>query len=120
MKTFKELKEEYKQLMFKMGVYQIRNLVNNKVFIGSSKDLTAAWNAQQFQLNLGSHRNKTLQEDWNRFGADKFIYEILEELTFAEDKPVDVDSELNVLEAMVLEEIQPYNDKGYNRIKKPY
>ena len=35
----KELKKQYKQTLQPMGVYQIKNLVNGKIFIGSVKNL---------------------------------------------------------------------------------
>lgn len=117
MKTYKELKKEYKQLKFKSGVYQIRNKENNKIFIGSNSDLNAAWNSNKFQLEIGAHRNKSLQQDWNRFGAENFIYEILDEIKISEDKTVDVKKELSDLEQIYLDELKPYDEKGYNRRK---
>ena len=80
MKTRKEVKEAYKQLKFQIGVFQIRNLKNGKVFIGSSLDLVASWNSQRFQLNAGLHQNSRLQKEWNDFGANNFVYEIVSEL----------------------------------------
>lgn len=41
MKTKKELTEEYKQLKFKMGLFQIRNVINGKIFVESSINLYA-------------------------------------------------------------------------------
>jgi hypothetical protein len=29
---------------------------------------------------MGMHKNIDLQNEWNKFGADNFIYEILEEI----------------------------------------
>ena len=79
MKTRKEIKEEYKQMKFQIGVFQIRNLINGKIFI-SSLDLLASWNSQRFQLNAGLHQNSRLQKEWNDFGANNFVYEIVSEL----------------------------------------
>ncbi|MEI6767033.1 MAG: GIY-YIG nuclease family protein [Bacteroidota bacterium] len=115
MKTRKELKEEYKQMKFKMGVFQIKNGANGKVFIGHSTDLTAIWHAQKLQLNNGMHANSELQNDWREFGADNFVYEILEELKQEDDSTLDINKELKALEEIVIEAIQPFDDKGYNR-----
>ena len=117
MKTYKELKEEYKQLKYKTGVYQIRNKANNKIFVGSTPDLNAAWNSHKFQLEIGAHRNKALQQDWNSYGAENFSYEILEEFKIPEDKSIDVKRELSVLEQIYLDELKPYDEKGYNKKK---
>jgi hypothetical protein len=102
MKTKKEVKTEYKLLKFKMGVYQIRNQVNGKIFIGSSLDLVACWNAQKFQLDFGLHQNSALQADWKTFGSGSFIYEILEELTPSDEKKLDYRREVKVLEDLLI------------------
>ena len=118
MKAKKEFTEEYKQMKFRMGVFQIRNTVNNKIFIESSTDLISIWNRHRFQLNLGSHPNSGLQKDWNELGEDKFKYEIVSEIKQSETEIVDCQKQIKLLEEMVLEELQPYNDKGYNRRSK--
>ena len=114
MKSKKELKNEYKQMKFRIGVFQIRNTVNNKIYIDSSTDLIAIWNRQRFQLNLGSHKNSYLQKDWLEFGEDKFIYEILEEIEQKDETSIDYSKELKTLEVMYIEELKPFNEKGYN------
>ncbi|MDO9257284.1 MAG: GIY-YIG nuclease family protein [Bacteroidales bacterium] len=115
MKTSKELKEEYKQMKFKMGVFQIRNTVNNKIFIGSSLDLKAIWHAQKIQLDMGMHQNSDLQKDWKEYGPENFSYEILEEIHETEDKHLDYRKEIKALEQMIIEDLQPFENKGYNR-----
>lgn len=72
MKTQKELKAEYKQMKFKIGVFRIRNNRNGKIHIGSSLDLKAIWYAQKLQLDMGIHQNGELQKDWKEFGAENF------------------------------------------------
>ena len=118
MKSRKELKEEYKQMKFKMGVFRITNKANGKIFIGSSLDLVAIWHAQKLQLDFGMHQNSELQSDWKKYGPDNFIYEIVEEIKEQDDKPLDYNKEIKALEQMIIEELQPFNDKGYNRVIK--
>jgi hypothetical protein len=117
MKTRKELKEEYKNMKFSMGVFRIRNITNGKVFIGSSNDLKAIWNAQRFQLEAGLHQNAELQKEWKEFGSEKFVYEIIEEIIPSEDKPLDYNKEIKTLEQLIIEEYQPFGDKGYHKRK---
>jgi hypothetical protein len=117
MKTRKEMKEEYKQMKFKMGVFQIKNKLNYKVFIGSSTDLKAVWFAQQLKLNTGMHPNYDLQKEWKEFGAENFTYEILEEIEQNEEKPVDYAKEVKALEEMVIDELKPFNEAGYHKKK---
>ncbi len=115
MKTRKELKEEYKQMKFKMGVFQIKNNINGKLFIGSSLDLNAIWHAQKLQLDFGIHSNSDLQTEWKEHGAENFSYEIIEEIKQIEDKPIDYSKEIKVLEGMITDELQPFENKGYNK-----
>jgi len=114
MKSKKELKDEYKQMKFRVGVFQIRNTVNDKIFVGSSTDLLAIWNRHRFQLNFGSHKNAELQKEWKEFGEDKFIYEILEEIEQKDESITDYSKDVKALEEMYLEELQPFDEKGYN------
>lgn len=118
MKTRKELKEEYKNIKYEMGVFQIKNNINGKIFVGSSLDLKAIWNAQKLQLDIGMHQNCDLQKDWNDFGPENFSYEILEVIDQSEDKPVDYKKEIKALEDMIVEELQPFENKCYNKKRK--
>jgi hypothetical protein len=117
MKTRKELKEEYKQLKYRMGVFQIRNTLTGKLFIGSSTDLVAIWHRHRLQLNFGNHPNEALQKDWNEKGAENFAYEILSEIKQTE-KETDYEKEVKLLEEMFIEELQPFGEKGYNKRPK--
>ena len=114
----KDLKREYKLTLRRMGIFQIRNLVNEKVFIGSSLNLDGIFNRHEFQLKMGGHPNKDLQSDWNEFGAENFEFETLEEIFPRENPHYDYRADLEVLEDLWLEKLMPYGDKGYNERKK--
>jgi group I intron endonuclease len=62
------------------GVYQIRNLRNGKIYIGSSDDLTARWRDHRKQLRSGKHPALRLKADVLEFGLGAFVFEILEEV----------------------------------------
>ena len=111
----KELKQNYKLTQRPMGIFQIRNLTNEKVFIGKSENLEGILNRHEFALKANGHQNKQLQADWNELGADKFAFEILDELEFQEN--LDVKKELEFLEDLWLEKLQPFGEKGYNEPK---
>ena len=115
MSTRKELINEYKQTKFRAGVFQIRNTVNGKLFVGNSVNLDAIWNRHLFELNFGSHKNKDLQREWNQYGEGSFVYEILSELKQDDDSTADVQKELKMLEAMFMEELAPFDEKGYHK-----
>ena len=101
-------------MKFPMGVFQIRNKSNGKIFVDGHSNLDAIWNQHRTQLKFDSHRNTELQNDWNKYGEENFIYEILSELN-QEDDNVDYTKELITLTEMYLEELQPFGEKGYNK-----
>lgn len=114
----KALKLEYKQTPRPMGVYQVKNNVNGKVFVGSSPNVDGKINGTKFQLEMGSHKNKDLQNEWNTYGEQTFSFEVLELLEPDEDPSYDHSDDLEVLEELWLEKLQPYGEKGYNKIKR--
>jgi group I intron endonuclease len=114
----KQLKLAYKQNPPPAGVYQIKNAVNGKIFIGSCLDLPGKRNSQHFQLKLGSHHNKELQADWNLYGPDAFSFEVLETLKTAETPPADRRKAVTALEDEWLTALKPYDERGYNTEKE--
>jgi hypothetical protein len=112
----KELQEEFKQLKTYMGVIQITNLVNGKIYITAYPNLKNQWLTIQGQLVMGTHANHQLQKDWNEYGAEAFNYEIIEEKETSEIS--DVPWEVKQMEKAWLEKLQPYGDRGYNLLKK--
>jgi hypothetical protein len=67
---------------------------------------------------MGSHPNLELQKEWKLFGEEKFIYEILHELEKKEDERINYKEELAKFEEIILDEIAPYNGRGYNKAPK--
>jgi hypothetical protein len=114
----KDIIREYKMSHRPMGVFQIRNTVNEKVFIDSSNNIAGKINRHKFALNAGSHANKPLQTDWNALGESAFAFETIEPLEPREDPSYDYRSDLETLEDLWLEKLEPYGDKGYNERKK--
>jgi hypothetical protein len=111
MKSQKELKDEYKMKKFRIGVFQIRNTVNEKIFIDSSVNLDAIWNRHRSELNAGGHRNEALQAEWNQFGADQFSYEILSEIRQDDDSKADYPKEAQKLAELFIDELKPFDEK---------
>ncbi|KNY29974.1 DUF2087 domain-containing protein [Pseudobacteroides cellulosolvens] len=110
----KELKNQYKEIKTEAGIYQIRNVENGKVFLVVTPNLKTI-NGRQIELNTGVYRNKLLQEDWNKYGKDAFVFEVLEVLEQPEEGYFDMKDELKKLENKWLEKLQPYGDKGYHK-----
>ena len=113
-KSRKDIQREYKEQPKSAGVFQVRNIVNGKVLLGSSLNLDGPLNGHKFMLEIGSHTNKLLQEEWNEYGADKFTFEILEVVKVRDNPNFNLDDELTLLEQIWLEKLRPFGERGYN------
>lgn len=110
----KELIKQYKQTIQPMGVYQIKNKRNGKLYIGSTKNLLGKINSHKFQLKNGLHPNREMQKEFKEIGEEGFSFDILDRLEPKEDLNYDYSEKLKTLEAMWIEKLQPFNEKGYN------
>jgi len=61
------------------GIYKIENLINHKVYIGSSKDINNRFRLHKYHLINNKHHNLHLQSSYNKYGINKFRFDILEE-----------------------------------------
>ena len=114
----KELKLQYKMNPPPMGIYQIRNTKNGKIYIGSSMNIPGKFNSARMQLNGGSHMSSQLQADWREFGESAFAFETLATLDPDKFPQEEWRKELATMLELWLEELQPYDDKGHHRIPK--
>jgi hypothetical protein len=109
----KELKRNYLRARRPMGVFLIRNLTNEKVFLAVGVDLQGLLNRHKFELKAGSHKNRELQSDWNDLGADRFAFEILDQME-PRDDATESRKDLASLKQLWLEKLRPYGERGYN------
>ncbi|SEM72034.1 GIY-YIG nuclease family protein [Lihuaxuella thermophila] len=110
----KELKLQFKESKPHAGVYQIKNTQNQKIFVGSTMNLKTL-NGKRFELNAGTSPNKSLQNEWKKYGEEAFVFEVLEVLKEKKDGPFNKKEALKSLEKKWLDRLQPYGDHGYNR-----
>lgn len=110
----KELKQLYKETAIDAGVYQIKNTINEKVFVGSTRNLKTL-NGLKFSLETGVSTNKELQEEWNHYGKDAFCIDVLEVLKKKNAPYFSEKEALAELEEKWLEKLKPYGERGYNR-----
>jgi group I intron endonuclease len=79
-------KANISRLKNKIGVYQILNTVNGKMYIGSTAtSFKDRWNGHKKALESGKHVNRYLQNAWNKYGAKYFDWYILETCKNKED-----------------------------------
>ena len=59
------------------GVYRITCLSNNKHYIGSSDNVMRRLKTHERELKEGSHNNRRLQNDYNKYGAEFFEFRVV-------------------------------------------
>ena len=60
------------------GVYKIINLINNKLYVGSSSNLRKRERDHFTELERGVHKNKHLQSAYKLYNKDSFKFELIE------------------------------------------
>lgn len=87
------------------GIYQIRNTKNNRIYIGSSKDIYRRWKDHISLLNNNKHHSYKLQYDWNKYGSKYFQLEVIELVKHHKD--------IFAYEQKYFDKFKPY-ETGYN------
>lgn len=88
------------------GVYKITNILNGRVYIGSTSCFRKRAASHKCNLEANRHLNKFMQNDFNKSGTESFLFEVLE--VVAGDKQERLDRE------------QFYIDQWYDNQKTCY
>lgn len=62
----------------KSGIYQIRNIQNNHIYVGSAVNIKNRWRSHVTLLRKGKHHSRHLQSAWNKYGEGCFDFSVLE------------------------------------------
>lgn len=62
----------------KSGIYKIENVVESKLYIGSAKNIEKRKKEHFNALKNNTHKNKHLQNAWNKYGENSFNFKIIE------------------------------------------
>lgn len=93
--------------MISSGIYAIVNILNDKIYVGSTIKFKSRWSNHRTELNRNIHSNIFLQRSWNKYGEENFIFVILECVWFY--------GNLIDREQFWIDELNACNDKfGYN------
>ncbi|QDX94739.1 hypothetical protein EEL30_22110 [Brevibacillus laterosporus] len=60
------------------GIYIIKNILNHHVYIGQSVNIHQRFREHKSRLRNNKHGNGRLQNAWNKYGEEKFIFKVLE------------------------------------------
>lgn len=69
--------------LMRSGIYKIRNIKNNKIYIGSALHFRKRKWEHDSMLFRGKHHSRHLQASYNKHGEDCFVFEIVE---YVDDK----------------------------------
>lgn len=85
--------------------YKIYNKITDTAYLGiTERNYNKRWKEHIQLLNSNKHPNYLLQKDWNDFGQESFIFELIEQLDENLEKGYEHEHEL----------IKNYNGKKYN------
>lgn len=62
------------------GIYQIKNIIDDQVYIGSSADTSDRLTKHKGMLKRNEHHCKHLQNAWNKYGERFFTFSVIVEL----------------------------------------
>lgn len=89
------------------GIYVIRCIVSQKVYVGQSVNPHGRWLRHRSPLRAGKHGNPHLQAAWDKYGEVAFTFEVVEIVSDKED--------LNRREALHIRAFRAHEpDFGYN------
>lgn len=111
----KELIKEYKGTVRPMGIVQVLNRANGRVYLTASANTAGTINSIRFQLKMGTFLpSPALAHDWRELGEQGFEIMVIDELKPVDDPAYDYRDDLKALEAMWFEKLQPYGERGYH------
>lgn len=109
----KTLKQQYRDVRSRAGVYAIRCLANGRALVGGSPNVEGTLNRHRFELRLGQHRNAQLRQDWRAHGEAAFAFEVIDRVKPREEPGFDAAGELRALETLWREEFTRQGVAGY-------
>lgn len=105
-------------IMDQTGIYQIKNLVNEKLYIGETGDgFETRWKSHKRELKGNYHNNKHLQRSWNKYGECNFEFSVVE-IVNLEVSEIETKRFLVERESFWIEKTFAWKSKvGYNKRK---
>ena len=111
----RQITKDYKLQRQPAGIFAVHNIADNKMFIGTSKDLPAVLRRFDFTLKMGSFPFDGLIEDYKRVGEKNFEVKVLDELEIKDETEQEIDKELKALEEMWIEKLRNEGVAFYNK-----
>lgn len=87
------------------GVYKITNSIDNRIYVGSSKELKVRWERHKWQLMNNCHHSSHFQHFFNKHKNITLKIEIIEECHESDRKD---------REQFYLDTLNPFGENGFN------
>ena len=111
----KQVIKDYKQQKQPAGIYAVYNKIENKMYIGTSKNLPAVLRRFEFTLKIGNFPFQQLVDDYKKLGCDNFEIKVLDELELKNETERELDIELESLEELWVEKLKADGVSFYNK-----
>lgn len=99
----------------KPAIYCIKNLSNNKVYIGSATRGRERWRGHRSLLRRNKHFSCHLQYAWNKYGEENFEFSIIESISYENLTIEELQNLLILREKFWIKKKKATNPKyGYN------
>lgn len=67
------------------GIYEIVHIESGKLYGGQAINIRKRWIAHRYALNHNNHRNRYLQNAWNKYGEAAFQFRVIEDFSYLAD-----------------------------------
>ena len=91
------------------GIYSITCTENEKIYIGQSTSYHSRWSHHKSRAQRQCHENPEFQKDWNKYGIDCFVFELIEELPHDCTRESLIRKEAEQIKKMIREGREIYN-----------
>ncbi|MDR1623258.1 MAG: GIY-YIG nuclease family protein [Synergistaceae bacterium] len=100
----KELTSRYRERKITGGVYLLKNTQGGKSLLEATTDMRGSKNRFDFSQKTNSCANLKLQQDWEKYGAGAFTFEVLEEHVKSESQTMkEFEADIAVLKELWFE-----------------
>lgn len=96
-------------------IYVIQNKITQRIYIGQTSEqiVEKRWNSHIKELKRNVHGNDFLQNSWNKYGEESFIFFVIQKIS--EDNYDELIKKLNCLEIIYISIFKAkYNENGFN------
>lgn len=89
---------------YKRGVYKITNTQNKMTYVGQTiRTFQKRYYDHKSKLNNGTHSNRYLQNDWDKYGEDVFEFSVVEVIE---------DCDIDMIDAVEIKYVKRYRDEN--------